>query len=677
MVRRWNWTALLGLAALAGLIAHQGAAAPPGTAPVVGLAQNTPAVFALTNVRIVSEPGRAIEKGTIVVRDGVIEAAGSDVKPPADARVIDLSGRTAYAGLIDAFGEITVGADLTKQGAADWNPQVTPQLDVAEHYAADEALNGKLRSQGITVRLVAPATRIIKGQSIVVSTGPAENPRAILKRGVAQHFRLTVPFGAGRENYPGSPMGAVALARQTLLDTDWYGKAWAAWRNNNKLPRPERNDALEALAACAAGNQPAIIDAANEQFFLRADRYAREFGLNAIILGSGREYRRLNEIAATGRAVILPVNFPQPPSVATVEDALDASLADLMHWDIAPENPARLDDAGVTIALTSNGLRDQTTFLAAVRRAVERGLKSDSALKALTTTPATLIGLSDRLGKIAPGMAGNLVVTDGDLFAKRTKILETWVDGRRFEIDRAPVTDVRGTWQLELTGTDDRVLKLNLRLLGTGRQPTGTLAKPTEGDTQPEEVRLSQVALSDSQLSFRFEGKSFGKEGPVRASVTAMSGPEDKLTLIGTVLWADGTSDRLSGTRTAQLSPQELRQEEQKAAKGAKGKAKGGKAPESGAEPGAGEGEDKLEEKSLYTVNYPFGDFGRAQQPSQPSVVAFRNATVWTCGPAGILNDATIIVRDGKIESVGTNISIPDGAEVIDATGRHITPGII
>ena len=110
---------------------------------------------------------------------------------------------------------------------------------------------------------------------------------------------------------------------------------------------------------------------------MRADRFAREFGLRAIIHGSGREYRRLDEIVATGRAVILPVNFPQPPSVATVEESLDVSLADLMHWDIAPENPARLDAAGVTFALTSHGLRDQATFLAAVRRAIERGLKSD------------------------------------------------------------------------------------------------------------------------------------------------------------------------------------------------------------------------------------------------------------------------------------------------------------
>src|SRR3954453_1596993 len=139
--RGWTWFALFATVVLAGLMAHHGSAAPPSTPPVVGLAQNTPAVFALTNLRIVPEPGKTIEKGTIVIRDGVIEAAGAEVKPPADARVIDLSGRTAYAGLIDAFGEITVGPDVAKQGAADWNAQVTPQVDVADHYAADEALN--------------------------------------------------------------------------------------------------------------------------------------------------------------------------------------------------------------------------------------------------------------------------------------------------------------------------------------------------------------------------------------------------------------------------------------------------------------------------------------------------------------------------------------------------------
>src|SRR3954464_10482690 len=108
LFRRRNVLVVVAVLLVGGLVGYRSTAAPPATAPVVGLAQNTPAVFALTNLRIVPEPGRVIEKGTIVVRDGVIEAVGADAKPPGDARIIDLSGKTAYAGLIDAYGEVTI-----------------------------------------------------------------------------------------------------------------------------------------------------------------------------------------------------------------------------------------------------------------------------------------------------------------------------------------------------------------------------------------------------------------------------------------------------------------------------------------------------------------------------------------------------------------------------------------
>ena len=78
-------------------------AAPPTTVPIEGLRQNTPAVHALTNLRIIPEPGKVIDKGTIVIRDGVIEAVGAELNPPADARIWDLTGKTAYPGLIDAY----------------------------------------------------------------------------------------------------------------------------------------------------------------------------------------------------------------------------------------------------------------------------------------------------------------------------------------------------------------------------------------------------------------------------------------------------------------------------------------------------------------------------------------------------------------------------------------------
>jgi N-acetylglucosamine-6-phosphate deacetylase len=642
-------------------------AAPPSTAPVEGLRENTPAVFALTNLRIITEPGKSIDKGTIVIRDGVIEAVGPEVQPPADARTIDMAGKTAYAGLIDAYSEVTIAANPRLIGSPHWNPQVSPQFNVAEHFTIDEATNAKLRSQGITARLVAPGTRIIKGQSIVVSTGWTDPARMILKSGAAQHFRLTVDRGGSRDDYPNSPMGAVALARQSLLDADWYAKAWAAWKGNNKLSRPERNDALEALAACLGGNQPAIIDAANEQFFLRADRFAREFGLAAIIRGSGREYRRLDEIKATGRAVIVPVNFPQAPSVATVEDSLDVSLQQLMHWDHAPENPARLDSAGVTIALTGHGLRDQATFLTAVRRAVERGLKPDSALKALTTSPAELVGLSDRLGKITPGMLGNLVIADGDLFAKKTKVIETWADGRRFELDKPPAIDVRGTWQIELTAADDRILRMSLKIAGTAKQPSGTLSKAVPEGEKAEEIKLAAVSLYEASLTIRFEGKTLSKEGPARGSATVGKDAEGKLTLLGTVVWADGTTDKLTGTRTEQPTEDAQKVNEQKDAEDAKKAEKDEDKKK----------EDKPETPALYPVNFPLGDFGRAAPPEQPKLVALKNATLWTCGPGGTIEAGTLLVGEGKIVAVGKDVEIPAEATVIDAGGLHISPGII
>jgi N-acetylglucosamine-6-phosphate deacetylase len=464
------------------------------------------------------------------------------------------------------------------------------------------------------------------------------------------------------------------------------------------LPRPERNDALAALAACVRGQQPAILDAANEQFFLRADQFAREFGLRAIIRGSGREYRRLAEIAATGWPVIVPVQFPQPPSVATVEEAHEVSLADLMHWDLAPENPARLDAAGVTIALTSFGLSDPGNFLAAVRRAVARGLKPDSALKALTLTPATLLGVSDRLGKIAPGMDAHLVVADGDLFASGTQVLETWIDGRRYEHQPAPPVDVRGTWQLTLTGADDRELRLELKLTGPARQLRGTLRR-LSGETPGAEVRLAQVRFSEGQLSFRGEGQSLGKPGPARGGGTVTVDAEGRLVLLGTLLWADGTGERLRGVQTAVLTPEERRQADRGSARGGpaegsrgKGQA-GGKArpprsqspdsPPTGEEEAAAEtpaepaSSPRSEEPASYPVNFPLGDFGRAAPPEAPKLLALKNATIWTCGPQGILEGATLLIGDGKILAVGKEVPLPAEAVVVDLAGKAITPGII
>ena len=156
---------------------------------------------------------------------------------------------------------------------------------MATNYINSSSLNTSYRSQGFTTRLAIPSKGIFRGNSAVVICGTGSNDRVVLRENVFQHIHLTVPNGRGRTDYPNSPMGAVALARQALLDAQWYGKAWDAFNSGQATTRPERNDALAALQPLISQKQVALFVTGNEQYFLRADRFSREFNLSAIMLG--------------------------------------------------------------------------------------------------------------------------------------------------------------------------------------------------------------------------------------------------------------------------------------------------------------------------------------------------------------------------------------------------------
>ena len=632
--------ALIGFAAgVVGLVCLAVRGETPSTAPPEGLRENTPAVHALVNARLVLSPGRTVERGTVVVRDGVIVAVGSsdDVTPPADARVWDLAGKTVYPGLIDAYSEAGDaqpgggggpaggggrpgatpggGQELLQPvsgGATYWNRRVAPQARADESYRPDADTNRRLRSQGVVARLVAPSRNVIKGTSAAVSTGDGDGTRAVLRPVVAMHVQLTPSSGGGDRGYPVSPMGAVALVRQALYDAQWYARARAAWEADTSLPKPELNESLAALQPVVSGAMAVVIDAGDEQYVLRADRVAREFKLNAVIRGSGQEYRRVEEIAATGRAVIVPLNFGRAPNVASPEAAMGYSLEELLDWDLQPENPARLERAGVRIALTGHGLRDRGTFLTAVRKAVARGLGNDAALRALTVTPAELLGLSRSHGTIEVGKSASLLVTDGDLFGERTKVIETWVDGTRYEVTPQPKEDARGTWKVVLGEGGKSV---NVRLTGEPTRLRGRITTESPAtrpamqeaaedsslwawwsDTPPagrsvrgsgggrgsggrgsggeSGVELANVSLTASQINFTFKGDSVGMAGVVQVSA-GVTGDG----WLGTGVRPDGSTFAVTATRTAKYTPAD---EERDAAiarrRGAGGRTRGGDA---------------------------------------------------------------------------------------------------
>ncbi|NND98800.1 MAG: amidohydrolase family protein [Pirellulaceae bacterium] len=443
--------------------------------PIVGLRDNRPDDYALIDARIVVQPGQTLDRATVLIEDSAIIAVGTDIEVPAGFMSIDCTGRTIYPGLIDAWSEVDVPSPDPKS-ATHWNPNVTPERSAHPVAITNVGDRSKLRSQGLTLRVVAPRGGIIKGGSSAVLLGDPESGRSLLKQSVWQHLQLTVPRGKSRSKYPNSPMGATALVRQAFYDAQWYQDAWRTHRARPSLPRPDTNLALAELGDAIA-NDTFVIDAANERMALRAQGIANEFSLQAILRGSGREYREVDSIAATGRPILVPVAWPEKPNVSTANAARSTTLQELMHWDLAPENPARLVNAGVEICLTTDSLENPADFLQSVRVAVKRGLDPDVALAALTTTPARLIGVDDTVGRIQSGMLANLVVVDGDLFDDQTKVLETWVAGTQFVVnapDSAKDDALIGRWLVKFK-SDGKSLSLNLDIAHKDKKLTGQL----------------------------------------------------------------------------------------------------------------------------------------------------------------------------------------------------------
>ena len=640
----------------------------------VGLRKNVPNVWALRHATVVVRPGEVVNDATVVIRDGKVSSVTSAGTPPVDARLIDLTGKTVYAGFIDAYAEVKLSSDGLNRTARHWNSNVTPQLSVAQQ-SGGTSENEQLRMQGIVAQLRAPSTGVVRGRSAVVATGSGDPNQSILSDDVAQHLELTVAK-RDRENYPGSPMGAVALARQTIYDAQWYRDAWNAANAQPELPRPERNDALNALQPVLSGRQSIIVETSNELFFLRADRFASEFGLNVIVRGSGHEYRRLEEISATNRTVILPLNFSQPPNVSTAESAANVTLESLLHWDVAPENPSRVAAAGIDFAFTTDRLSSTDDFLKQLRKAVARGLAGDSALKALTLTPATLFGVSDQLGTVEPGKLASFVITDGDVFDQKTKVVETWVAGERFEHAAPPRADLTGVYEVRLQKTSAFADRLYVELKRDGKKFSGRISlspiKETTGEDKdlPKEaggkkkeeterdttdiVSLKHVQLRDFTATGQFDAEKFGGMGAARMTLIFSEMPSDKkmdVVALGDVVWPTGQTSMASVLRISGIEKSD----------------------------GMKDTEDKEKSPSpaSFEVNFPLGAYGRSAKVTPAGLTAFTNATIWTCGPKGVIKKGTILIDDGRVIGVGRTLLVPDNATIVDLRGRHITPGII
>jgi imidazolonepropionase-like amidohydrolase len=429
-------------------------------------AGEAPRYFAIANARIVTGTGAVINNGTVVVAKGLIQAVGENAAIPPEAWVIDGKGLTVYPGLIDGGTDLGLPKEEVTDTAAagrgrrravpsgeiakgpEDRPGTTPWRVAADEFKTDDKRIETWRNAGFTTALSMPDGGIFPGQATLVDLAGDRRGDYIVKAVATLpiSFRPVGSFWG----FPDSLMGSIAYIRQVFDDSNWYAEAEPIYAANvNKFERIPYDRTEQVISRALRDKETVLLPANNRVQILRALRLADQWKINAVIYGGQQGYEVADAIAAKKTPVL--VNLKWPERVKDADPEAEQTLRELRFRDRAASSPAALAKSGVKFAFYSGGLSGPKDILKNARKAIAAGLAPDAALRAFTADSAEILGVSDRMGSIAPGKIANLVVTDGDIFGEKTKVKHVFVDGRWFEIHEEPPGDKSGDHKADET----------------------------------------------------------------------------------------------------------------------------------------------------------------------------------------------------------------------------------
>ncbi len=403
-----------------------------------------PSSVALRDARVVTVSGATLERGTVLLRDGLIEAVGESVTVPPEAWVIEAKGLTVYPGLIDALApveaqEASSSSPRTLSSRTPPAPPATPPpairgpedrpstsswLRAADMVNPGDRRIEDARAAGFTNAVMFPTSGIFAGQGAVLNLA-GEKRRMVVATPAGQY--VAFPSRGYTSGFPNSLMGVLAYVRQVYLDAANYRLERQAYeRRAAGARRPEYDRALEGVL----DSPRVLLPARNAVELMRMAGIAAELGASAVLYGAEGGYRVADGLAKAGLPVLVSLKWPEKPRDADPDE--EESYRTLELRERAPSTPAALARAGVRFALYTDGVSARD-LPRAVRRALEAGLKPEQAVRAFTLSAAEIYGVADRMGSVERGKMANLVVTDGPLFGEKTRVKYVFIDGVKFE----------------------------------------------------------------------------------------------------------------------------------------------------------------------------------------------------------------------------------------------------
>ena len=603
------------------------------TFPANDVANPKDGCYAFINATIIKDAQSNLQNGTLLIRQGKIEAVGNNITIPKDAVIIDCKGKYIYPAFIDIYSDYGISAAAVSQtaggaggffrtqqlnsntkGAYGWNQAIKAETEAYKIFTADDAKAKALRDIGFGSVLTHQKDGIARGSGAFVTLANQADNFVLIKDKASAHYSFNK--GTSAQSYPGSMMGMIALLRQSYLDAQWYKSTPTTEGVNLSLKSWNDNQAL-----------PQIFEANDKWNDLRADKIGDEFGVQYIIKAGGNEYQRIKEMAETKASFILSLNYPAAMDVDDPNDLRFVGLDDLKHWELAPGNAAAFEKAGINFCITTADLTNVTEFMTNLRKAMEYGLTETKALEALTKAPATMLGLYDKIGSLDAGKIANFLITSGPVFAEKTVLIQNWTHGLKNSVKEENWYDVKGTYNL-IANTIAGVKVFSVELKNAGV--------------------ASFISKDTLTGKYSYDGKL------VKLSYTEGRGTNAKETILSGVAngntWNGRGSDALGNifTWTATFDK--------------KGEIKA----------------DSVKTKQplvLGKVTYPFLSYGWEEMPKAENIL-IKNTTVWTSEKDGQFENTDVLVKNGKIAAIGKNLTDAN-AKIIDGTGKHVTAGII
>ena len=581
---------------------------------------------AFTNATIHLGPGKILKNGTLLEKNGRIIDVGTDIKLPNNTIIYNKSGKHIYPSFIEVFSDFSIKKPIKKNrlGRSEqfnpdrsgyyWNDHIMSEYKSISDYSYDKKLASKMRSFGFGTVNSHRFNGIHRGSGILIALNDNQNDnKRIISDNSAEHYSFKKSI-TSNQSYPSSIMGVMALIRQFYYDSQWYSNNFESTKD------------LSIEAFLRNKKIPKIFDSGFDKLnTTRIVKLINELDIDFTIIGSGKEYESLIELNQNKIKLVLPLNFPKPLDVSDPLLTKKISLKDMRFWNQAPSNPSRVSKADIPFAFTSSKISSSKEFFENLRKAIHYGLDKSTALKALTTIPAEILGHQDKLGKLDKNFFANFIITNGELFEEETNITENWVQGQPYIIIDEKIKNIDGNYDLNIGD-----LKYNLKIKNS----------------------IKNIITEIKKDSFTFSVKSSYENGWFY--LTILDKENKKYSQLSSKIEEDNIKGKGIDFFGNNINWFTNKLEEEL-------------------------GEKKKTENNYYKlvpVTFPNKAYGNRSIPKEKNTI-FKNATVWTNESDGILDNTDVLVIDGKIANIGENIPYPENAVVIDATNKHLTSGII